>query len=91
MFLSETGAVIGFLIIISSQNQRKGILARPMIHDEYLDHLPKILAEVASWLAQLGKTSIQIVIPDERPLLLEAIKELGWTLTHAWVQLVKYL
>jgi len=82
---------IGFLTAITSHSQAKGTLARPVIADDDLPHLPAMLHEAATWLAQLDKTTMQLAIPNVRPSLISDLQNQGWNKTQTWVRLVKYL
>jgi hypothetical protein len=58
--------IIGFLAVATSGGQPKGVMARPVVADENLVHLPAMLDEAAAWLMELGKTAVQMAVPDER-------------------------
>jgi ribosomal protein S18 acetylase RimI-like enzyme len=88
---TRNGSAIGFLLAITSSGQTKGILARPMIAEENTDNLPPMLHEAATWLTQLGKTAVQIGVPDERNALMEELQSNSWVKTQSWVRLVKQL
>jgi len=85
------GNVIGFLSGNTSQNQAKGTLSRPLVSDENLELLPAMLHEAASWLTQLGKTSMQIAVSDERAQLIEGLQNSSWAKTRSWLRLFKRL
>ncbi|MCP5094317.1 MAG: GNAT family N-acetyltransferase [Chloroflexi bacterium] len=85
------GTVAGFLLAQTANNQNKGVLGRPLLSDDNLSSLPIMLHTAASWLTQLGKTSIQISVPHERKQLAEQLKDDGWNKTQSWIRLLKRL
>lgn len=85
------GAMIGFLTGSTSGNQTKGSLARPVVAEQNLDALPAMLHETAAWLTLLGKTAMQMAVPDERLSLIARLRNSGWVKTQSWVRLVKWL
>jgi ribosomal protein S18 acetylase RimI-like enzyme len=89
--LTKQGQPVGFLAAATSGNQTTGGIARPVIADRDLLHLPTMLQYPATWLAQLGKQTMQIAVPDARHDLVEDLKHREWRIVHEWVQLVKYL
>jgi ribosomal protein S18 acetylase RimI-like enzyme len=88
---THDGAIVGFMLGNTSKSQTKGILSRPMILPEHHNHLPAMLHTAASWLSQLGKTTIQIAISAEHKDIIEAMQVDGWTQTQSWLRLVKQL
>lgn len=85
------GKPVGFLLAITSDSQTKGTIARPLFTDEHLIYLPTMLNEAVDWLAQLGKTAVQIAISDTRHTLETELQAQGWVKTQSWVRLVKWL
>lgn len=83
--------ILGFLAATTSTGQTKGVLARPLVADEGLDDLPTMLDEAADWLMQLGKTAVQMAIPDEREQLAAQLEGAGWIKRQSWLRLVKWL
>jgi ribosomal protein S18 acetylase RimI-like enzyme len=90
VFLKEE-KVIGFLTANSSRSQTKGIVARPVVAEENLDDLPAMLQEAAAWMIQLGKTAVQMAVPDEREQLVTQLESAGWVKSQSWLRLVKWL
>jgi hypothetical protein len=88
---ARDGTIIGFLTASTSGNQTKGTIARPLVAEQNLDALPAMLHEAATWLTQLGKTAVQMAIPDERAALIEGLQNSGWVKNQSWVRLVKQL
>lgn len=89
--LTKHGQSIGFLAAATSGNQTSGGVARPVVVDRELLYLPTMLQYPATWMAQLGKQSIQIAVPDARHDLIEDLKHRGWRIVHEWVRLVRSL
>jgi hypothetical protein len=85
------GQPVGFLVARTGKNQTKGWLSRPVIEEENLVWLPVMLHEAAQWLAQSGKTMIQVAVPDTRPSIQTFLQENDWTPIQSWVRLVKWL
>lgn len=83
--------IVGFLLVNTSPDQAKGMLSRPMILDENIEHLPAMLNEAALHLTHLGKSTVQIGVPDERHKIIESIQNGGWVKIHTWVRLIKKL
>jgi ribosomal protein S18 acetylase RimI-like enzyme len=88
---ARNGAMIGFLTASTSSNQTKGTIARPMVAEQSLDALPVMLHEASNWLTQLGKTAVQMAVPDERASVIEGLQNSGWVKTQSWMRLVKRL
>jgi hypothetical protein len=63
----------------------------PVAADENLVHLPAMLDEAAVWLMELGKTAVQMAVPDEREQLAAQLESAGWVKSHSWLRLVKWL
>jgi GNAT superfamily N-acetyltransferase len=82
---------VGFLSTGTSGDQSKGILSRPVVADENLVHLPAMLDEAAAWLMELGKTAVQMAVPDEREQLAAQLESAGWVKSQSWLRLVKWL
>ena len=85
------GKVIGFSAARTTGSKTKGGLARPIIAENNLQYLPAILCETADWLRQLGKTTMQVAVPDTRPAIQEFLQNSGWTPLQTWVRQVKWL
>lgn len=85
------GELIGFLAAVTSKSQGKGGISRPVVADENLADLPVMLHAAADWLGQLGKTAVQIAVPDARQEMRQTLLSQGWHATHTWVRLVKWL
>lgn len=83
--------VIGFIAVSTSRNQSKGLLTRPVIRTQYLHHLPEILHKSAEWLAQQGKTAIQVSLPNKYETAIQQLEHQGWVKTQSWLRLVKHL
>lgn len=83
--------LIGFLAAVTSGSQTKGGLARPVVADENLADLPAMLHEAAGWLEQLGKTTVQIAVPDVQQKFMQVLQEQEWRPTQTWVRLVRSL
>jgi ribosomal protein S18 acetylase RimI-like enzyme len=82
---------IGFLAAKTSEGQTKGSISRPVIADEHAQYLAEMLHETAVWLSEHGKTTLQIAVPNARPMLLDLLQEQGWQQIQSWVRLVKWL
>lgn len=85
------GKVIGFSAARTTGSKTKGGLARPIIAENNLQYLPAMLCETADWLRQLGKTTMQVAVPDTRPAIQEFLQNSGWTPLQTWVRQVKWL
>lgn len=72
--------IVGFLAATTSSGQDKGVLARPVM-----------LAEAATWLRQMGKTAVQMAVPEGREQLAAQLKRAGWVKCQSWLRLVKWL
>jgi ribosomal protein S18 acetylase RimI-like enzyme len=83
--------IVGFLAATTSGGQAKGVLARPVVADENLVHLPAMLDEAAAWLMELGKMPVQMAVPDEREQLAAQLESAGWVKSRSWLRLVKWL
>jgi ribosomal protein S18 acetylase RimI-like enzyme len=87
----KDGTILGFLTARTSPHQSKGTLPHPIVTDENLGYLPIMLGHAATWLTQLKKSSIQLVVRDEKTGLVEDLQNRGWVKTQSWVKLVKRL
>lgn len=88
---TKNGVIVGFLTASTSSHQTKGTLSRPIIADDNLHYLPGMLQEAADWLTQLGKTAMQMAVPEARSSLINKLQNSGWAKTQSWVRLVKRL
>jgi len=68
------------LAATTSSGQDKGVLARPVM-----------LAEAATWLRQMGKTAVQMAVPEGREQLAAQLECVGWVKCQSWPRLVKWL
>ena len=48
------------------------------------------LAEAATWLRQMGKTAVQMAVPEGREQLAAQLS-VGWVKCQSWLRLVKWL
>ena len=79
------------LAATTSSGQAKGVLARLVVADENLDYRPVMLAEAATWLRQMGKTAVQMAVPEGREQLAAQLECVGWVKCQSWPRLVKWL
>jgi GNAT superfamily N-acetyltransferase len=89
-FVSK-GKTIGFLGAEFQLHQRKGFLLQPVIMDEDLLYLPAMIQEAGAWLAESGKESMIVEIPDERLYIREILQKNGWKRQYTWIELIKWL
>lgn len=87
----QNGTPIAFLAAGSSRIHTKGFIVRPVVQDEHIAFLPHMLGEATSWLTQIGKTAVQLFLPDDRAQIAEYLQDHGWTKVSSWLYLVKWL
>ena len=87
----RNGTVIGFLSGRVSNNSPTGIIMRPLVPDKHLNYLAAMFWEAASWMDDLGKKSVQTAASETRPALSQILEDTGWSQTHTWIRLVKWL
>jgi ribosomal protein S18 acetylase RimI-like enzyme len=85
------GKTIGYINVRTHHRQYKGYLNPPVVSDEHLQHLQAMIHTAGAWLAELGKESMVIEIPDGRTQIRDYLLDSGWTKQYTWVELIKWL
>lgn len=86
----QDGRVIGFLSATTATSATAGTVSRPVIVAG-VENLATFLAEPAFWLERLGKTVMQVAIPQSLKGIATALQNGGWTEGRTWVQLARKL
>lgn len=82
---------IGFIFALTSKQQGKGVVARPLIFNDHLHRLPHLLHPISTWLTNLNKHHIQIALPSQNQQAITQLQQSGWTQTQSWLRWVKHL
>jgi ribosomal protein S18 acetylase RimI-like enzyme len=82
---------IGYFNLRSHRLQPKGYLLSPIISDERQEYLPAMLQNAGALLAELGKKSMVIEVPDHRTQIRDYLLGSGWQEQYTWVELIKWL
>jgi len=56
-----------------------------------LNFLPSILVMAGDWFSELGKHTLRIEVPADRPHLIENLFSWNWQPSVEWLCLVKWL
>jgi hypothetical protein len=89
--VEKDGQRVGFQYLHSSLGNPKGTLTRPMLLDGHLDSLPSILVMAGDWFSELGKHTLRLESPADRPHLTENLFSWNWRPSVGWLCLVKWL
>jgi ribosomal protein S18 acetylase RimI-like enzyme len=85
------GKTIGFLGAEFQRHQQKGSLLQPVITEEDLQYLPVMIQKAGVWLAESGKGSMIVEIPEERSEISKYLLNHGWIKQYTWFELIKWL
>jgi len=89
--VEKVASCLGFQYAHSSLGNPKGTLTRPLLPDAHLNCLPSIVELAGDWFFGLGKTSLRLEVPAERPHLIEHLSSWSWQPSVGWLCLVKWL
>jgi ribosomal protein S18 acetylase RimI-like enzyme len=89
--VEKDGRRVGFQYIQSSLGNPKGTINRPLLPDAHLNFLPSIVEMAGDWFAELGKNTLRLDVPAERPHLLDNLTNWSWQPSVQWLCLVKWL
>lgn len=82
---------VGFQYIHSNMGNPKGTITKPLLPDADLNFLPSIVEMAGDWFSEIGKNTIRLEVPAERPYLLDNLSAWNWQPTVGWICLVKWL
>jgi len=88
--VEKDGRRMGFQYIHSSLGNSKGTLARPLLPDAHLNFLPSIVEMAGDWFTELGKETLRLEVPAERPHLLDNLTTWSWQPSYGCLCLVKW-
>jgi ribosomal protein S18 acetylase RimI-like enzyme len=89
--VEKDGRRVGFQYVHSSLGNPKGTITRPMLPDAHLNFLPSIVEMAGDWFSELGKHTLRLDVPADRPHLIENLSSLNWQPTAGWLCQVKWL
>jgi ribosomal protein S18 acetylase RimI-like enzyme len=89
--VEKDGQRVGFQYLHSGLGNQKGTLTRPILPDAHLNFLPSILVMAGDWFSELGKHTLRIEVPADRPHLIENLFSWNWQPSVEWLCLVKWL
>jgi ribosomal protein S18 acetylase RimI-like enzyme len=86
-----SGETIGFLCASFQDRQQKGLLIQPVVAKDCQNLLPEMLNKAGTWLAQSGRESMIVEIPDQWTQIRDYLFENGWKKQYTWLELVQWL
>jgi ribosomal protein S18 acetylase RimI-like enzyme len=89
--VEKDGQKMGFQYLHSNLGNSKGTLARPLLPDAQLNFLPSIVEMAGDWFTELGKDTLRLEVPADRPYLLDSLTAWSWQPSFGCLNLVKWL